>query len=238
MKNKIIVITGSSSGLGSTLVKDLCVKHQVIGLSRNNNEFNEQLSNFKYIKTDISNSMDVKNAFEQINYQFGKIDILINNAAISQEKPFEGITDDDFDKMMNVNLRGPFSLAQELIPDMVTSKWGIVVNIVSIGGQWGGYNQVHYAASKAALINFTQSIAKIYSAHGITSNAISPGLVATDMTSFELNTTLGRKKVSEIPIKRLGTAKEIGAAAVYLVSDEAAYITGQTINLNGGMLFS
>jgi NAD(P)-dependent dehydrogenase (short-subunit alcohol dehydrogenase family) len=247
MKNRIALVTGGSRGIGKGIAMELAKNgvSVVVTYVENKKEADLVCQNIKSMKgscakvqMDSKSRKSIKKAVEFTRKKFGKIDILINNAAISQEKPFESITDDDFDQMMSVNLRGPFSLAQELIPDMVTSKWGRVVNIVSIGGQWGGYNQVHYAASKAALINFTQSIAKIYSAHGITSNAISPGLVATDMTSFELNTTLGRKKVSEIPIKRLGTAKEIGAAAVYLVSDEAAYITGQTINLNGGMLFS
>ena len=247
MKNRIALVPGGSRGIGKGIAMELAKNgvSVVVTYVENKKEADLVCQNIKSMKgscakvqMDSKSRKSIKKAVEFTRKKFGKIDILINNAAISQEKPFESITDDDFDQMMSVNLRGPFSLAQELIPDMVTSKWGRVVNIVSIGGQWGGYNQVHYAASKAALINFTQSIAKIYSAHGITSNAISPGLVATDMTSFELNTTLGRKKVSEIPIKRLGTAKEIGAAAVYLVSDEAAYITGQTINLNGGMLFS
>ena len=247
MKNRIALVTGGSRGIGKGIAIELAKNgvSVVVTYVKNKKEADFVCQNIKSMKgscatvqMDSKSRGSIKKAVEFARKKFGKIDILINNAAISQEKPFEGITDDDFDKMMNVNLRGPFSLAQELIPDMVTNKWGRVINIVSIGGQWGGYNQVHYAASKAALINFTQSIAKIYSAQGITSNAISPGLVATDMTSFELNTTLGRKKVSEIPAKRLGTTKEIGAAAVYLVSDEAAYITGQTINLNGGMFFS
>ena len=124
MKNKIIVITGSSSGLGSTLVKDLCVKHQVIGLSRNNNEFNEQLSNFKYIKTDISNSMDVKNAFEQINYQFGKIDILINNAGIFITKSFDKCEVKEIDDIIDTNLKGPLYCILETLKIM---KAGIYI---------------------------------------------------------------------------------------------------------------
>ena len=97
---------------------------------------------------------------------------------------------------------------------------------------------MHYAAAKAALINFTQSIAKIYSQNGVTSNAIAPGLIATDMSEAELNTDAGRKKVEGIPSKRLGTVEDVGAAVVYLASDDASYVTGQTINLNGGMFFS
>ena len=121
---------------------------------------------------------------------------------------------------------------------MIKNNWGRIINISSIGGQWGGFNQVHYAASKAALINFTQSIAKIYSEHEITSNAISPGLIATDMTEAELKTGAGKNKVKGIPCKRLGTVNDVGSAVVYLASDGASYVTGQTLNLNGGMYFA
>jgi NAD(P)-dependent dehydrogenase (short-subunit alcohol dehydrogenase family) len=139
--------------------------------------------------------------------------------------------------MMAINLRGPFVLIQEVLPKMMETGWGRILNISSIGGQWGGYNQVHYAAAKAGLINLTRSIAKIYSGYGITSNAIAPGLVATDMTANELSTIAGQEKLNNIPSRRLGTVEEIAAAAIFLASDEASYITGQTINVNGGMYF-
>ena len=120
---------------------------------------------------------------------------------------------------------------------MIEQQWGRIINITSIGGQWGGFNQVHYAASKAGLISFTQSMAKIYSKHGITSNSISPGLIATDMSENELNTDAGKEKVKNIPLGRLGTKQEISNIALFLASDEASYITGQTVNANGGMYF-
>ena len=126
---------------------------------------------------------------------------------------------------------------QETIPEMIKKDFGRIINISSIGGQWGGYNQVHYAASKAAIINLTRSVAKIYGKSGITSNAIAIGLVATDMSERELNTQAGKEKVASIPITRLGTPDEVGSLVTYLASNDAAYITGQTINLNGGMYF-
>src|SRR3569833_2858185 len=109
---------------------------------------------------------------------FGRgFDIVVNNAALVQEKPFETITDADWDRMLAVNLRGAFMVAQECLPAMLGRKWGRIINITSIGGQWGGMRQVHYAAAKAGLINFTHSLARLYSPHGITSSAVSPGLV-------------------------------------------------------------
>jgi len=180
----------------------------------------------------------VVEALELVRHRWGPVDILVNNAAIAQEKTFDSITDDDWDHMMAVNLRGPFICAQECLPDMIERGWGRIINIASIGGQWGGFNQVHYAASKAGLINFTRSLAKLYSGKGVTTNAVAIGLVKTDMSAAELATEVGQEKANAIPCGRLGTVQDIADAVVFLASDQADYITGQTINLNGGMYFS
>jgi acetoacetyl-CoA reductase/3-oxoacyl-[acyl-carrier protein] reductase len=190
------------------------------------------------VQIDIHERASVRDALAATADRFGKtIDILVNNAAIADEKPFETITDADWDRMLETNLRGPFIAAQEALPAMVAKRWGRIVNIVSIGGQWGGMRQVHYAASKAGLINLTQSLARLYSAHGITSNAVSPGLVETAMAQNELQSEAGRAKLAQIPLGRIAAPREIAAAVAFLCSDEAGYITGQTINVNGGMLF-
>ena len=139
--------------------------------------------------------------------------------------------------MLAVNLRGPFICAQECLPPMIRQRWGRIINITSIGGQWGGFNQVHYAASKAGLINLTRSLAKLYSAKGITTNAVAIGLVQTDMTADELSTNAGQDKVRAIPRGRIGTVQDIAETVVFLASDQADYITGQSINVNGGMYF-
>jgi acetoacetyl-CoA reductase/3-oxoacyl-[acyl-carrier protein] reductase len=139
--------------------------------------------------------------------------------------------------MMAVNLRGPFICVQECLPDMIECGWGRIINITSIGGQWGGFNQVHYAASKAGLINLTRSLAKLYSGSGVTTNAVAIGLVQTDMSAAELATEAGQEKVKAIPRGRLGTLQDIADTVAFLASDQADYITGQTINLNGGMYF-
>jgi acetoacetyl-CoA reductase/3-oxoacyl-[acyl-carrier protein] reductase len=163
---------------------------------------------------------------------------VVNNAALIQEKPFESITDADWDRMLAINLRGAFIVVQEILPAMVTKRWGRIINITSIGGQWGGMRQVHYAAAKAGLINLTHSLAKLYSSAGITANAVSPGLVATDMIRKELQSKAGKEKVQSIPVGRIAEASEIGAAVAYLASDEASYVTGHTLNVNGGLLMS
>jgi acetoacetyl-CoA reductase/3-oxoacyl-[acyl-carrier protein] reductase len=128
-------------------------------------------------------------------------------------------------------------LCQAVIPEMVRRGWGRIINISSIGGQWGGFNQVHYAGAKAGLINLTRSLARIYSQEGITINAVAPGLIHTEMIAREINSELGKEKVRGIPAGRIGETKEIADVVKFLVSNEAGYITGQTINVNGGMYF-
>jgi acetoacetyl-CoA reductase/3-oxoacyl-[acyl-carrier protein] reductase len=154
-----------------------------------------------------------------------------------QEIPFLEISDKDWDQMLGSNLRGPFICTQEVLPNMLKNQWGRVVNIVSIGGQWGGVNQIHYASSKSGLIGLTKSLAKTFSKHGITFNAVSPGLIETDMTINELNSQQGKQKIHLIPIGRVGLAEEVASAVAFLVNPGSEYITGQTINVNGGMYF-
>lgn len=237
MKNKLVLITGASRGIGKAIA-DYFYKKNYKVVYGYNNTMPKKINEKFYVKIDISDRKSVKEAIKKIEKHFGQtIDILVNNAAIAQEKPFLEITDVDWQNMLNINLQGAFRVTQEVLPSMIKKHWGRIINITSIGGQWGGFNQVHYAASKAALINFTQSIAKIYSKEGITSNAISIGLVETDMSKNELKTEAGKEKVKNIPIGRLGTKDEIAKIVLFLVSNDASYITGQTINANGGMYF-
>lgn len=163
------------------------------------------------------------------------IDILVNNAAMAQEKPFLTLTSADWTAMLRVNLQGPFRLCQEVIPLMRQQRWGRIVNLVSIGGQIGGVNQTHYAASKSGLQSLTRSLARLYGRDGITVNAVAPGLVATEMVADELTTPAGQAKVASIPLGRIATPDEVASIVAFLCSEEAGYINGATINCNGGM---
>ena len=247
IKDKCAFVTGGSRGLGRGIVIALANSGINVIFTYNSDKKAaertiKETSNApgKVISTqmNLGSRESIRQAIKKGCDHFSHINILVNNAAIAQEKPFETITDDDWANMLNVNLQGPFAAIQELVPLMVKNNWGRIINISSIGGQWGGLNQVHYAAAKAGLINLTRSIAKVYSQHGITSNAVSPGLILTDMASAELETESGKEKVKGIPAGRIGNVDEVGSAVLFLSSDEAAYITGQTINLNGGMYFS
>ena len=146
------------------------------------------------VRLNIQKRGSIRKAIKSVESYFKKkISILVNNAAIAQEKEFTTISDKDFDLMLTTNLRGPFIFCQEVLPFMADANWGRIVNISSIGGQWGGINQVHYAAAKAGLINLTMSIAKNYSSFGITCNAVSPGLVGTEMSANEIRSIEERK---------------------------------------------
>lgn len=187
------------------------------------------------VALDVGAPESVDAAIGIVERDLGPVAALVNNAGIAQEAPFEELTDADWERMLSVNLLGAVRCVRAVLPGMLERNWGRLVQISSIGGQWGGRNQVHYAASKAALINFTRSMSNLYAERGVTSNAIAPGLVATEMSGAELGTEAGKTKVRGIPLGRLGTVDEIGATAAYLCSDDAAYVSGQTFNANGGM---
>ena len=240
---RIAFVTGASRGIGKAIAGALLEQGYKVACGYRNNKSGLDELRDKYpcaypVEVDIHKRASIRAAILASEHRFDRsIDILINNAAIADERAFETITDAQWDLVLETNLRGPFAFTQEALPAMVKNNWGRIVNIVSIGGQWGGMRQVHYAAAKAGLINFTQSIAKIYSGKGITSNAVSPGLVGTDMIANELSSEEGKAKVAGIPAGRIATPHEVASAVTYLCSDGAAYITGQTLNVNGGMYF-
>jgi len=189
------------------------------------------------VQMSLDDRISIRKAVAKTEELLGKPSILVNNAAIAQEKPFLDITDDDWDSVLSCNLKGAFAACQEVLPGMLSDGFGRIINITSIGGQWGGFNQVHYAASKAGLISLTMSLAKIYSHKGVTCNAVAPGLVKTEMTANELGSEKGKEKVRNIPMGRIGTVQEVAAVVAFLATEAAGYVTGQTVNANGGMYF-
>ena len=243
LKGKVGLVTGSSRGIGASIAKALAEAGAEVIVSYNHNKaLAEEVANDSgsklVLQINLSRRDSIRDAVQRIYSIFGRLDILVNNAAISQEKPFATISDEDWERMMTVNLQGPFICCQEVLPGMVNQQFGRIINITSIGGQWGGFNQVHYAVSKAGVIALTRSLARIYSSQGITTNAIAPGLVFTDMSAREIESEKGQDKIQNIPIGRVATCREVASSVVFLASGEAGYITGQTINVNGGMLFS
>jgi acetoacetyl-CoA reductase/3-oxoacyl-[acyl-carrier protein] reductase len=239
---KLALVTGAGSGIGKATALALLEAGYQVACGYNTSRAGAEAIRHpgaRAVKIDIASRASIRRALAEVRKAFRRdIDILVNNAALVQEKPFEALTDADWDRMLAVDLRGAFILAQETLPAMAKRKWGRIVNITSIGGQWGGMRQVHYAAAKAGLINLTHSLARLYSPLGITANAVAPGLVATDMIRKELKSKSGKQKAAQIPVGRIAEPEEIAAGVLYLVSDGAAYVTGQTLNINGGMLMS
>ena len=243
---RVALVTGGSRGIGRAIATTLAMRGHAVGLTYATSEREARATADEItgnggqataVRLVAEDRASISRAVDEVRATLGAIAVLVNNAAIAQEKPFLDLTDDDWDRMLAVNLRGPFACAQEVLPDMVKHGWGRIVNISSVGGQWGGMLQVHYACAKAGLNNLTRSLAKLYSAQGVTTNTVAAGLVSTRMIANELETAAGKEKVRTIPVGRIATADEIAGIVAFLVSDEAGYITGQTINANGGMYF-
>jgi acetoacetyl-CoA reductase/3-oxoacyl-[acyl-carrier protein] reductase len=243
---RVALVTGGSRGIGRSIAKTLAARGHAVALTYATSEqqardvaaeITASGGTALAVRLVVEDRASIARAAGEVRAALGAIEILVNNAAIAQERPFEQLTDADWDRMLAINLRGPFSCAQEVLPDMLERGWGRIVNISSVGGQWGGMLQVHYACAKAGLNNLTRSLAKLYSAQGVLTNTVAAGLVSTTMIANELETEAGRQKVKNIPVGRIATPEEVARVVAFLASDDASYITGQTINANGGMYF-
>ena len=175
---------------------------------------------------------------KQISAAEGQIDVLVNNAGINRAGPLDTVTEEDWDDIMAVNLKGPFLVSQEVLPMMVGTGGGRIINIASVSGLYGGPTTAHYAASKAGLISLTQVLARWGADHNIFVNSISPGIIETDLTREELRTGGGKNVVGLTLLKRPGQVQDVASIAVMLASDEQNYMTGQTISPNGGSYFA
>ena len=183
------------------------------------------------VKADVSNPAEVTAMFEEI----GSVDVLVNNAGISSQKLFTDITDDEWKKTIGVNLDGVFYCCKNALPHMIRQKSGAIINISSMWGEVGASCEVHYSASKAGVIGLTKALAKEVAPSGVRVNCIAPGVIMTDMMSDYDDKTINELK-DETPLGRLGTPEDIAAAALFLASDDASFITGQTLGVNGGFI--
>jgi acetoacetyl-CoA reductase/3-oxoacyl-[acyl-carrier protein] reductase len=243
---RVALVTGASRGIGRAIASTLANRGHAVALTYATHEQDARASADEIVarggravavRLVAEDRSTIARAVHEVREALGPIAVLVNNAAIAQEKPFLDLTDEDWDRMLAVNLRGPFACAQEVLPDMLKRRWGRIISISSVGGQWGGMNQVHYACAKAGLNNLTRSLAKLYSPQGVMANTVAAGLVATTMIANELETAAGKEKVRNIPVGRIASVDEIARIVAFLASEDAGYITGQTINANGGMYF-
>jgi 3-oxoacyl-[acyl-carrier protein] reductase len=188
------------------------------------------------VQADVTKRESVCQLISTATKKFRTVDVLVNNAGILQQKPFNTISDEDWDAMLATNLKSVFLCSQEIMPVMVRQGGGSIINISSSGGQLGGMLAVHYAVSKAGVISLTRSLARVGAPDGIRVNCVTPGLIETEMSQKEIRSEVGQQKINkEIPLRRAGQVEEVATAVVFLASEESAYITGQSINVNGGL---
>ena len=239
LSDKVALITGASGGIGMSIVKKMKqsgAKLIISGTRQNvlNNLASELGNDVKTIITDLNNKDDVLNLAKEAEASFGHIDILINNAGITADNLFLRMKDDEWDQVINVNLSAPMRLTRQVIKGMLKRRYGRVIFISSVVGYSGNAGQSNYAASKSALVGFTKSIALEVASRGITCNLIAPGFISTPMTD-KLSDDQKKNIVENIPVNRLGKVDDISNGCVYLASDEAGFITGTTLHINGGM---
>jgi 3-oxoacyl-[acyl-carrier protein] reductase len=234
MTNKAALVTGASRGIGLACAKALAqAGARVILAARDTAKLDAaatQIPGSSWVHLDLTSPDSIKEAFSKA----GKIDILVNNAAITKDGLALRMKKDDWDAVLAANLTGAFLAIQQALPAMMKERWGRIVNISSIVGETGNPGQANYVASKAGLIGLTKSLAQEMASRNITVNAVAPGFIETDMTAA-LSEELKNSMLSHIPLKRFGKPEDVAAAVKFLASEEAGYITGAVLNINGGM---
>jgi len=236
MSRENIFVSGASRGIGKEIAINFAKKgFNVVGTSRGDFDFNLDLDNLKPIKLDITNRDNVHDCFDWLKSKNLLPDILVNNAGITSDQLFIRMKDEEWDNVIETNLTGTFNLSKVFIKNMIKNKFGRIINITSISGLMGNPGQVNYSSSKAALTGFTKSLAKEVGSRNITVNSVAPGYIETDMTSF-LEDETRMNIIKNIPLGRIGKVDDVSELVMFLASDEASYITGQTISVDGGLL--
>ena len=243
LSGRVALVTGASQGIGRACALRLAEDGAALAVAaRNQEKLNELVNEITAaggkaaaFSVDVGDEEQIKTAVKSALSQFGKIDILVNNAGITRDQLVMRMKRADWDSVLNTNLTSAYLCIQQVISSMLKQRWGRIVNITSIFGQMGQAGQANYAASKAGLIGLTMAIAREVGSRNITCNAIAPGFIETAMTSV-LSEEFKQNAVKMIPLGRVGTPDDVASAVAFLASDEAAYITGHVLNVNGGML--
>ncbi|RLA89066.1 MAG: 3-oxoacyl-[acyl-carrier-protein] reductase [Deltaproteobacteria bacterium] len=241
---RVAVITGASRGIGRACALALAQPQTKIYLNdvanwdeaeHTRQAVQAQGAEAEIIKFDVSNLAEVSAGFEQIAKNSGRLDILVNNAGIVQDNLVVRMKEEQWDRVLSVNLKGAFNCTRAAARPMLKQHFGRIINIASIVGVMGNPGQANYVASKAGLIGFTKAVARELASRQVTVNAVAPGFIATEMTEA-LPEKVQAEMLAQIPLNRFGTPEEVAAVVAFLASEAAAYITGQVIHINGGML--
>ena len=243
-EKKVAIITGGSRGIGKEIAKKFAKENYNLVInyvSEKTNteelkkEFEELGAEVLFIKTNVTSYEECEKMAKDAINKFGKIDVLVNKAGVTKDSLLLRMKEEDFDTVINVNLKGTFNVTKACIPYMMKKKSGKIVNISSVVGISGNSGQANYAASKAGIIGFTKSVAKELASRNILANCVAPGYIATDMTNG-LSDAVKESINNQIPLKRVGMPEEVAKAVYFLAGEENSYITGQVINVDGGML--
>ena len=238
MTNRVAFVSGASRGIGKACAVALAqAGARVVLAARDRAKLEEAAAETPgsfIVEMDLGQPDSIKEAFAKTARDFGAVSILVNNAGVTKDTLAVRMKKDDWDLVIQTNLTGSFLCCQQVLPGMMRERWGRIVNISSVVGESGNAGQVNYAASKAGLIGLTKSLAQEMAARNITVNAVTPGFIDTDMTSV-LSQEVKDAIVARIPLKRLGTSADVAAAVRFLAGDEASYITGHVLSVNGGM---
>jgi 3-oxoacyl-[acyl-carrier protein] reductase len=242
LAGKVALVTGASQGIGRACALELARAGAAVALAARNVEKLEAVANeiaaaggqAKAFALDVASEESIKSGAKAVIAEFGKVEILVNNAGITKDGLALRMKLADFEDVLRTNLIGAFLLTQAVISSMMKGRWGRVINITSVVGETGAAGQANYAASKAGMIGMTKSLAREFASRGVTVNAVAPGFIETAMTDV-LNEEQKTAIMAQIPLARYGADSDIAAAVAFLASDAAGYITGHTLNVNGGM---
>ena len=246
LQGRTAFVTGGSRGIGKAIALALAEAGAAVALSYRERrieadavvaEIEKHGGRAIALQMDVTDRASIEAAARDAKGALGSISILVNNAGINKPTDFDKVTDSDWDDVVTTNLKGPFIVSQVFLPLLAEGGTGSIVHIGSVSGQYGGPRTAHYAASKAGLISLAQVIARFGAPHGVRSNTVAAGLIASDMADAGMAATSVQKAAENILLNRLGKRREVADAVVFLASDASSYITAQTLNVNGGLYF-
>lgn len=243
LKDKVAIVTGASSGIGSAIAMHLAESGAIViinyassvaGAEKVREEIIAKGGRAELKQCDVSSFEDTKAMMTEVKKEFGSIDILVNNAGITKDNLLMRMKEEEFDKVIDVNLKGAFNCIKHVSRIMMKQRSGRIINISSVVGRLGNMGQANYAASKAGLIGLTKATARELAGRNITVNAVAPGFIQTKMTDV-LNEDIKEMMLANIPLQKFGTCEDVANAVSFLASDKAAYMTGQVLSIDGGM---